>query len=68
MNSDRAICTAGGEDNESLHPCRGFSLLSADLNHWYGGGTVRGREREREDERVKEGGKKLNESKTELVK
>lgn len=26
-----------GEDNESLHPCRGFSPLSADRNHWHGG-------------------------------
>lgn len=56
MNSDRAICTVGGEDNESLHPCRGFSLLSADLNHWYRRGMIR-EDRGREDERVKEGGK-----------
>lgn len=34
MNSDRAIFTAGEDDNEFLHPCRGFSPLSAHCIQW----------------------------------
>lgn len=68
MNSDRAICMAEGQDNESLHPCRGFSLISADLNFWsrggfgggWGGAVIRkergkdGEEKEEEDEHAEQ--------------